>query len=112
MDDPEYADRFIVLPVHLLAEIIYEEVEKIDKVKVHWGHKFTSLTQGTNKVTVIAESGAETKPFSADFVVGTDGAGSEVRKALFGRSFPGRSWDVQIVALNVLESRLWWKTRC
>lgn len=101
MDDPNYEDRFIVLPVHLLAQLIHQEVKAFENVKIYWNHKFISLHQTESKAIVTAESEGHVKCFSGDFVVGSDGAGSEVRKALFGKSFPGRSWDVQIVATNV-----------
>lgn len=35
------------------------------------------------------------------YVVGCDGANSTIRKALFGDSWPGFTWDKQIVATNV-----------
>ena len=36
-----------------------------------------------------------------DFVLGCDGGGSVVRKGLFGKSFPGYTWPMQLVAVNV-----------
>jgi 2-polyprenyl-6-methoxyphenol hydroxylase-like FAD-dependent oxidoreductase len=37
----------------------------------------------------------------ADYVVGCDGANSTVRRLLYGDSYPGRTWEEQIVATNV-----------
>ncbi len=50
-------------------------------------------------VKVPGEEG--TQRFEASYVVGCDGANSTVRKALFGDSWPGFTWDKQIVATNV-----------
>lgn len=36
-----------------------------------------------------------------DWIVGCEGANSGVRRSLFGSSFPGKTWDAQIVATNV-----------
>lgn len=99
--DPE---RSLVLPVHLLAKFLYDEVKSLPKVEVFWGHEFKKLTQREDKVTVELETDGGTISAEADFVLGCDGAQSEVRKCLFGRNFPGMSWDVQIVATNVTDT--------
>lgn len=98
--DPTFVDRTVILPVHLLAGLLYDETKKFDNVKVHWGYKFVDLTQDDSHVSVKAEHDGKTETFHADFVVGCDGARSAVRKVLFDDVFQGKTWDVQIVAMN------------
>lgn len=94
-------DRTAILPVHLLTELLYEETKQYSSVKVHWGCKFTGFIQDDDKATVHADHRDETLTFSGEYVLGADGARSDVRKATFGDSFPGRSLDVRIVATDV-----------
>ncbi|KEF56921.1 uncharacterized protein A1O9_07111, partial [Exophiala aquamarina CBS 119918] len=105
LEDPGFDDRSIVLPVHLLASLLHEEVKALANVKLHWGHSFVGLIQDESQVTVQVETSQGGQPtitsLVADFVIGCDGARSAVRKALFKDSFPGFSWDVQIVATNI-----------
>lgn len=83
-----------------MAGLLYEETKSLDNVKVHWGYKFVGLSQDDSHVSVEAEHDRKTETFHADFVVGCDGSRSSVRKALFNDEFPGKTWDVQIVAMN------------
>ncbi|KIW38763.1 uncharacterized protein PV06_09708 [Exophiala oligosperma] len=100
-NDPSATDRTVILPVHLLAGILNDEAKVLNNVNIHWGHKFISLNQDESKVTIQAESNGDMKSFHADFAVGCDGARSSVRKALFNDSFPGHTWDIQLVATNI-----------
>lgn len=99
--DPTFVDRSVILPVHLLAGLLYEELSKLDNAKVHWGCKYIGHTQDDSHVLVEAERNGKTEKFDADFMVGCDGGRSSVRRALFNDSFPGKTWDVQIVAMNL-----------
>lgn len=99
--DPAVVDRSLILPVHLLAGLLYEELSKLDNAKVHWGCKFVGHAQDDSHVLVEAERNGKTETFDVDFVVGYDGGRSGVRRALFNDSFRGKTWDVQIVAMNV-----------
>lgn len=50
----------------------------------------------------MVQTPAGEEKFSADYIVGCDGASSQIRRSLFGNlDFPGRTWDEQIVATNV-----------
>lgn len=89
---------FVMYPVHDFAQLLLEEVNKFDGVRVYFGHKVTSVGQNHRSAWVECDNGAK---FEGDFVVGCDGATSAVRKALFGREFPGTTWDPIIVATNV-----------
>lgn len=100
--NPDYENRFVTLPVDQVTQIIYEELQKYPSAKVHWQHKFTGFTQDQSSVTIETTlNNGQTKTFTADFLIGCDGGRSGVRRALFGRVFPGHTWDQQIVATNV-----------
>ena len=68
---------------------------------MEWGSKVMDIGQDEDKAWVEVEKADGRKRFEADYVVGCDGANSQVRRCLFGKSFPGKTWDEQIVATNV-----------
>jgi 2-polyprenyl-6-methoxyphenol hydroxylase-like FAD-dependent oxidoreductase len=107
-DDP---NRLVCLPVDMLLEVLYQRCTK-EGIDIKWRHRIADVGQsgdpdgeGHAWVDVDTETNsgdlAERKRFEADFVVGCDGGNSIVRKSLFGRDFPGKTWDVQLVATNV-----------
>lgn len=102
--DSTREDRYVTMPVDRLTEIVYEELQKYPNAKVHWQHRFTGFTQDEEQVYISTEYNGQPKTFTADFLLGCDGGRSGVRKSLFGRNFPGHTWDVQIVATNVRAS--------
>ncbi|KIW95655.1 uncharacterized protein Z519_04240 [Cladophialophora bantiana CBS 173.52] len=99
--DETYTDRFAILPVDKLSMLLYEDLKKYPTAKVFWEHNFTGLTQDAEQVIISTEHNGQTKTFTADFLVGCNGGQSGVRRALFGRRFPGHTWEHQIVATNV-----------
>ncbi|KAH7324052.1 putative monooxygenase [Rhexocercosporidium sp. MPI-PUGE-AT-0058] len=80
--------KMVCLPLNHLARILMEHIAKEPTAEVKClGHVETPT--GTEKI-------------SADYIVGCDGANSQIRRSLFGdMGFPGRTWDEQIVATNV-----------
>lgn len=74
--------------------------------KVEFGCRVVDVgqdPQGTSAwVDVVRDADGE-KPtrIEASYIVGCDGASSSVRGSLFGRSFPGYTWDTWLVAVNV-----------
>lgn len=99
--NPNREDRYVTMPVDQLTQIIYEALQKYPTARVHWKHRFTGFVQDDKQVVISTEHAGQTTSFTADFLLGCDGGQSGVRKALFGRNFPGHTWDVQIVATNV-----------
>ncbi|RVX69825.1 hypothetical protein B0A52_05659 [Exophiala mesophila] len=93
--DPTHVDKSVILPVHLLAGLLYEEITKLDNAKVHWGCRFVNLSQDEGHVLVEAERNGQQETFDVDFVVGCDGARSSVRKVLVNDVFPGKTWDIR-----------------
>jgi 2-polyprenyl-6-methoxyphenol hydroxylase-like FAD-dependent oxidoreductase len=99
----DYPDKMVCLPLDRLGKILEQHLSKQSTAEILYGHKVVKLEEEDDKATVVVEKtdGKKIK-LSADFVVGCDGANSQVRRALFGdRGFPGTTWDKQIVATNV-----------
>ena len=91
-----------------LAEICHRRLEAMPNAEVHWSTPFGGLSQDADGVTVRAGEGE----LRARWVVGADGAGSAVRKAL-GLSFDGMTWPERFVATNVrhdFESGGYWQS--
>ncbi|KAL1838046.1 hypothetical protein VTK73DRAFT_4472 [Phialemonium thermophilum] len=122
--DPDEAERYrmVCLPLHRLGRILEAAVREQPAAVIRYGHKVVDVGEDEAngrawvKVEVRAdgddgpeaerETETETKTktltFTADYVVGCDGATSRVRQALFGRDvFPGYTWKEQIVATDM-----------
>lgn len=102
-DDP---DRITVLPLSEILEILYQHCQKWN-VEVKFEHKVTKVGQDKGKAWVEVEVGQENggasgkETFEADYVIGCDGASSRVRQELFGREWPGITWDHILLVQNV-----------
>jgi 3-(3-hydroxy-phenyl)propionate hydroxylase/6-hydroxy-3-succinoylpyridine 3-monooxygenase len=83
-----------------LAEICLRRLEALPNAEVHFRTPFTGLTQDGEGVTVRADSPDGPVELRARWVIGADGAGSAVRKAL-GLSFDGMTWPERFVATNL-----------
>ena len=96
-------DAMTVLPLSHLGKILLAHAEKNSKISLKWGHRVIDVGQDENSAWAIIqqEDGTE-KKITGDFLCGCDGGTSQVRKSLLGaRNFPGKTWDVQLVATNV-----------
>ncbi|KPM40128.1 hypothetical protein AK830_g6426 [Neonectria ditissima] len=97
-DDP---DRMACLPLNQLAQILRGHLSKQGNVEMLFNHKVVDIHQDDDKAWVDVETCDGTKRLGADYVVGCDGATSQIRRSLFGDwEFPGKTWDQQIVATN------------
>ncbi|KAH8886972.1 FAD binding domain-containing protein [Thozetella sp. PMI_491] len=67
---------------------------------IQWEHKVVDIGQDDGKAWAEVETKEGTKTIEADYIVGCDGANSQIRKCLFGNDFPGFTWDSQIIATN------------
>ncbi|KAF9873022.1 putative fad binding domain-containing protein [Colletotrichum karsti] len=97
-------NRIVCLELGRVIQILYDTAISHGNCQVLMKHMVTSSI-GQSKtcawVDVKVPSG-ETVKFEADYIVGCDGANSQMRRALFGdRNFPGWTWDQQIIASNV-----------
>ena len=103
-DDP---DRMVCLPLNKLGKILYEHISREPTATVSWGHKVVGLGQDDDKAWVDVETPEGPKKLEAEYIIGCDGANSQIRRSLFGDfEFPGKTWDEQIVATNVREHRM------
>lgn len=99
-EQSEYA--MAVLPLDRLGPLILRHFNSLPNTEVHWGHKLVDLKQDEKGATAIVETqDGQKKEFTADYIVGADGASSGVRTALFGKEYPGETLKQQIVATNV-----------
>jgi 2-polyprenyl-6-methoxyphenol hydroxylase-like FAD-dependent oxidoreductase len=98
----EYPDKMVCLPLNHLGKILAEHLDRQSTAEVKYGHKVVKLHQTDGSASVEVETKSGTITLTADFIVGCDGANSQIRRALFGDwEFPGKTWDRQIVATNV-----------
>ena len=95
-----------------LAEICQRRLEAMPDAAIHWRTAFARLEQDDAGVTVRATSPEGQVELRAKYVVGADGAGSAVRKAL-GLAFDGMTWPERFVATNLhhdFESGGYWQS--
>lgn len=104
--DAPSEDRMVSLPLDELIPLIAAHLEKQQSARILMSHEVVSLGQDENHAWVDVRTSGGEKRMSATYIVGCDGGNSNIRKELFGKSFPGRTWDQQIVATNVYYPRL------
>jgi 2-polyprenyl-6-methoxyphenol hydroxylase-like FAD-dependent oxidoreductase len=85
---------------HILAELVMRHLARLPRTQVLWNHTVKAVGQadGSARVAVDTEEGEVV--FEADWVIGTDGARSTVRK-LAGLPFEGFTWPDRFVATNI-----------
>jgi 3-(3-hydroxy-phenyl)propionate hydroxylase len=90
----------LTLGQDLLAKVVLQHLKRHPNVSIHWGTKFTGLRQTPDKVVVAAEKAGTPIEFTANWVVGADGARSAVRKAV-GLTLAGFTWPQRFVVTNI-----------
>ena len=96
-------DALTVLHIADLLRVLLKHVNAHPNITVKWNHTFTTLHQTDSSVTAHfrRDDGGEID-LEADYLVGCDGGGSQVRRTLFGSgSFEGKTWDAKLIATNV-----------
>lgn len=99
----------VVLGQDQLEQIALRQLAAHPNVRIDWNTRMTALAQDGNGVDVEAERDGNTVRYRADWVIGADGGGSGVRKAI-GATFDGMTWPQRFVATNVvcdLEAHGW-----
>ena len=103
-------DRMTVLQLGHIIQIMYRHcVEKYSEfVDIRFNHRVTGTGQDEErkKAWVDVEIGGEEEEkryerMEADYVVGCDGSSSAVRRSLFGREWPGQTFDCRFIVQNV-----------
>ena len=98
-----------ILPLNDILQILYKHCTENSKglIDIKFNHKVVGVSQDEGKAwaDVEVEQG-ENKRFEADFVIGCDGGSSTVRKCLFGRNWPGQTFDCRLLVQNVGQQRL------
>jgi 2-polyprenyl-6-methoxyphenol hydroxylase-like FAD-dependent oxidoreductase len=100
----DHPDRMTILPLNQIIQILYRHCmdEANGLVEVRFNHRVVDAGQDEGSAWVDVEVGnTERKRLTADYVVGCDGATSAVRKALFGRHWPGQTFDCRLLVQNV-----------
>jgi 2-polyprenyl-6-methoxyphenol hydroxylase-like FAD-dependent oxidoreductase len=99
------SDAMVCLPLNQLGQVFVEHLKNYPSAKIHWSHEVIAIEQDDKAARVTCKTPNGEVTFEADYVIGCDGANSKVRRSLFGDwEFPGKTWDEQIVATNVLPS--------
>lgn len=105
-------DRMTVLQLGIIIQIMYrhcmerfgpEGREGKGLIEVRFEHKVVGTGQDKDKAWVDVEVGDEKKQerIEADYLVGCDGASSAVRRSLYGKDWPGKTWDCRFIVQNV-----------
>ena len=90
----------LTLGQDLLAQVVLQHLKRYTDVTIHWGTKFTGLTQTSSNVVVTAERAGAPVECVADWVVAADGGRSAVRKAV-GLTMDGFTWPQRFVVTNI-----------
>lgn len=95
-------DQVTCLPLNHVSKILLKHILGQPTATVSWGHKVVDIGQTEDEAWVDIETCKGSRRFTADYIVGCDGAKSIVRRKLFGTDdFPGHTLEEQIVATNV-----------
>ena len=101
----DHPDRMTILQLAEIIEIMYRHCNEKGKglIEVKFDHRVVEVGQDDGKAWADVETGEgkEKTRFKADYVVGCDGATSAVRRSLFGREWPGQTFDYQFIVQNV-----------
>ena len=100
VDDMPEDDRMVSLPLDELIPLIATHLERQPSAKILLSHEVTSIGQDADHAWVDVQTPEGSKKLVATYIVGCDGGSSKIRRDLFGKDFPGRTWDQQIVATN------------
>ncbi|EXJ76407.1 uncharacterized protein A1O5_00915 [Cladophialophora psammophila CBS 110553] len=98
-EDP---DKMICLPLNQLGKILLSHLESQPCATISWNYKVISISQDADLAYVEVDTPAGREKLHAPYIVGCDGANSQIRRSLFGDlNFPGKTWDDNLVATNI-----------
>ncbi|EME82596.1 uncharacterized protein MYCFIDRAFT_36404 [Pseudocercospora fijiensis CIRAD86] len=94
--------RNVSLPLTELLPLIKGHLDRYPSAEVLMSHEVVGLGQDEKQAWVDVKTPDGEKRLFADYIAGCDGGQSTVRRLLLGpSSFPGKTWEKQIVATNV-----------
>ncbi|TLD24103.1 hypothetical protein PspLS_06950, partial [Pyricularia sp. CBS 133598] len=101
VDGFDYRSHCLVLQ-DLDALMLEMLIARLGDDVVSWRHRVLDVGQDEERrvAWVDVETPQGKKRVEGDYVVGCDGATSQVRRSLFGQDYPGFTWEKQIVATN------------
>ncbi|MBO9575774.1 MAG: FAD-dependent monooxygenase [Sphingobium sp.] len=85
---------------HLLAELVMSHLQRLPNARVLFNHRLVGLQQQDGGVRLTIETPGDETKMHANWVIGTDGARSTVRR-LLGMEFEGHTWPERFVATNI-----------
>ena len=85
---------------HILAELVMRHLARLPNTEVLWDHTVKALAQTAGEIRLAVDTDDGEVTFEAEWVIGTDGARSTVRK-LLGLEFEGFTWPDRFVATNI-----------
>jgi 2-polyprenyl-6-methoxyphenol hydroxylase-like FAD-dependent oxidoreductase len=101
----DHPDRMTILQLGEIIKIMYRHCLERGKglIEIKFQHRVVDVGQDEEKAWADVEVGEEKEKmrFEADYVIGCDGATSAVRRSLFGREWPGQTFDYQFIVQNV-----------
>ena len=96
----------VCLPLDQLDVILLKHFLAAPGTEILWNNKVVSIEQDDDEARVHVDTPEGRKTLGADYVVGCDGANSQIRRSLFGDlNYPGETLQKQIIATNVSMSR-------
>ncbi|KAI9926753.1 hypothetical protein MW887_003847 [Aspergillus wentii] len=99
--DPDEPNAMICLPLNQVNEVMLKHLPQYPSVSIHYDHKVIGVDQSDTVAWVTVETPEGIKTLEATYIIGCDGANSQIRRSLFGdREFPGFTWEEQLVATN------------
>src|SRR5690606_25319606 len=100
LDPGQEFDHNLHFGQHILAELVLRHLAQLPNTEVLWNHTVKALAQTDTEIRLAANTDEGEVVFEADWVIGTDGARSTVRK-LAGLPFEGFTWHDRFVATNI-----------
>lgn len=101
----DHPDRMTILQLGEIIKIMYRHCLERGKglIDIKFQHRVTNIGQDAEKAWADVEVGQDKQNvrFEADHIIGCDGATSAVRRSLFGREWPGQTFDCQFIVQNV-----------
>ena len=97
-----HPEAMVVLPLDRLVRLLYDHFLALPGAEVKWNNKVVGIEHGEKEAKVKVETQEGEQTLAADYVIGADGANSQIRRSLFGElAFPGETLQHQIIATNV-----------